>query len=501
MNNEKKEKILFVDDEENILEVVREYFEFKGYAVATALNGREAVKILENEKIDCCFTDINMPEMDGVQLAEHIWRTDNTIPVVIMTGKPTIDYTIKTIKHGVVDFLVKPVNLNDMELCLERVLNQRELFIENILLKKEVEGKKRLEELTKQLQNKVDDLRILNKIISEFAEIGSTKDVFKRLVDMVTEISLADMSKFYVINWPVNRPFETVSCPETSGPEIDQALFERLLMNITADGIPFLVSENRGVEGLSGDILSFMCVPLKIRDKIFGVLTAYVAHGEVRFSEKDLYYLSVMTQNAAQAIENLALYENIYENLFATLYGFVSVLNARDSYTQQHSNRVTDISTIIGRELGCSTEELDMLNVAGRLHDIGKIGIRDEILLKPGKLTKEEFEKIKEHPSIGANIIKNLGFWNREINIIKSHHERFDGTGYPSGLKGKETPLLSRILSIADVYDALASDRPYRNRMDEKSILEYLQGGAGTQFDPEIIEIFLRLYNEGKITE
>jgi len=499
MNIEKKEKILFVDDEENILEVIREYFEFKGYAVVTAQNGCEAVKILENEQVDCCFTDINMPEMDGIQLAEHIWRTDNTVPVVIMTGKPTIDYTIKTIKHGVVDFLVKPVNLNDMELCLERVLNQRELFIENILLKKEVEGKKRLEELTKQLQNKVDDLRILNKIISEFAEIGSTKDVFKRLVDMATEISLADMSIFYVINESVGKPFETAACPKSSGAEIDQTSFERLLMNISADSIPFLVSENRGVEGLSVDMLSFMCVPLVIREKAFGVLTAYVTCGEVRFSEKDLYYLSFMTQNAAQAIENLALYENIYENLFATLYGFVSVLDARDSYTQLHSNRVTDISTTIGTELGCTSEELDILNVAGRLHDIGKIGVRDEILLKPGKLTNEEFEKIKEHPLIGANIIKNLGFWDREINIIKCHHERFDGNGYPDGIKGKDIPMLSRILSVADVYDALASDRPYRTRMDEKSILKYLQEGAGTQFDPEIVEVFLKLYNQGKI--
>lgn len=499
MNIEKKEKILFVDDEENILEVIREYFEFKGYAVVTARNGLEAVIILENEQIDCCFTDINMPEMDGIQLAEHIWRTDNTIPVVIMTGKPTIDYTIKTIKHGVVDFLVKPVNLNDMELCLERVLNQRELFVENILLKKEVEGKKRLEELTKQLQNKVDDLRILNKIISEFAEIGSTKDVFKRLVDMATEISLADMSKFYVINESVKKPFETAACPKSSGSEIDQTSFDRFLMNISADSIPFLVSENRGVEGLSGDMLSFMCVPLMIREKVFGVLTAYVSRSEVRFSEKDLYYLSFMTQNAAQAIENLALYENIYENLFATLYGFVSVLDARDSYTQLHSNRVTDISTTVGRELGCTNEELDILNVAGRLHDIGKIGVRDEILLKPGKLTDEEFEKIKEHPLIGANIIKNLGFWDREINIIKCHHERFDGNGYPDGLKGKEIPLLSRILSIADVYDALASDRPYRKRMEETRILKYMQEGAGTQFDPELVEVFLKLYNQGKI--
>jgi putative nucleotidyltransferase with HDIG domain len=500
MNSEKKEKILFVDDEENILEVVREYFEFKGYAVVTAQNGLEAVKILDNEHIDCCFTDINMPEMDGIQLAEHIWKTDNTVPVVIMTGKPTIDYTIKTIKHGVVDFLVKPVNLSDMELCIDRVLNQRKLFIENILLKKEVEGKKRLEELTKQLQDKVDDLRILNKIISEFTEISSTKDVFIRLVEMATEISPADISKFFVINGSGNKPFEIASWIKSSDSQIDQRSFESLWANINAVSAPFLVPENSGPEGLSEGILSFISVPLIIRERNFGVLTAYVTSGEARFSEKDLYYLSVMTQNAAQAIENLALYENIYENLLATLYGFVSVLNARDSYTQIHSNRVTDISAIIGREIGCSAEELEILNVAGRLHDIGKIGVRDEILLKPGKLTKEEFEKIKEHPMIGVNIIKNLGFWEREIDIIKCHHERFDGTGYPEGLKGNDIPALSRILSVADVYDALASDRPYRKKMDEESILNYIKEGAGTQFDPKVVDIFIKLYNEGKIT-
>jgi len=104
--------------------------------------------------------------------------------------------------------------------------------------------------------------------------------------------------------------------------------------------------------------------------------------------------------------------------------------------------------------LGCSSEELDILNFAGHLHDIGKIGIRDDILLKPGRLTAEEFEKIKEHPVIGANIVEQLGFWDRERQIIKCHHERFDGAGYPEGLKGENIPFLARILSVADVYDA-----------------------------------------------
>jgi hypothetical protein len=124
------------------------------------------------------------------------------------------------------------------------------------------------------------------------------------------------------------------------------------------------------------------------------------------------------------------------------------------------------------------------------VHDIGKIGIRDDILLKPGRLTDEEFSIIKEHPVIGANIVERLGLWDREKNIIKCHHERFDGKGYPDGLAGENIPMLARILSVADVYDAIASDRAYRKRMEETKILEIMYGGSGTQFDAGVIDAF-----------
>ncbi|MDZ7579103.1 MAG: HD domain-containing protein [Deltaproteobacteria bacterium] len=152
------------------------------------------------------------------------------------------------------------------------------------------------------------------------------------------------------------------------------------------------------------------------------------------FTEKDLYYLSFMAQNAANAIENLALYENIYENLFATLFAFVNAIEARDRYTQQHSSRVTGFSIEIGKAMNCTPAELDTLNFAGQLHDIGKIGIRDDILLKPGRLTDEEFAKIKEHPVIGANIVAQLGFWERERQIIRCRQRTLPtGKGYPDG--------------------------------------------------------------------
>jgi len=409
MTNRAQGKILFVDDEENILEIAKEYFEQKGYPVLTAINGVEAVRVLEQERIACCFTDINMPEMDGLKLAEHIRLSDNTIPVIVMTGYPSLNNTIKTLRNGVVDYLIKPVSLNQMELCLRRVLRERRLFVENIILKKEVEAKERLEKLNQELLYKVEGLNILNKILSDLAMVGSNKEVFSRVVDMTLEITQADEARFSVINETSNEPVEVSAAvashlpptPDGDGWQQDSLQsIGRLMMESVADEIPLLISENTGARGVPMDIRSIMVVPLKIREKIFGVLTAIVKTGGRRFSEKELDYLSFLTQNAAHSIENMALYENIYTNLFATLYAFVKAIEVRDPYTKQHSTRVTEISLLLGKSMNCTLEELDILKFAGPLHDIGKIGIRDDILLKPGRLTDDEYRKIKKFQMI-----------------------------------------------------------------------------------------------------
>jgi response regulator RpfG family c-di-GMP phosphodiesterase len=365
MDSEKKETILFVDDEESILSVSSEYFQRKGYQTLTAKGGLEALDILEHETVDCCFTDINMPEMNGLELAEKIRVNDNTMPVIVMTGYPSLENTIQTIKNGVVDFLIKPVNLKVMELSVQRVIQQRKLFVENVLLKKEVESKRRLEKLNQELLYKVEELNILNDIMRKFATISSSTDVFKRAVDMALEIGHADQTHFYVINEAVQEPVKvSSSTTESAGSAVSpnwktayedahtpaavalKPLRSSLIMEVVSDQIPLLISENTGSNGLPAETNSAMIVPLKIRDKVFGVITAIVNQGQKRFAEKDLYYLSFLAQSAAQAIENLALYENIYENLFATLYAFVKAVEARDLYTQQHSSRVTGLSLI-----------------------------------------------------------------------------------------------------------------------------------------------------------
>jgi putative nucleotidyltransferase with HDIG domain len=518
MTGPHKETILFVDDEKSILEIAREYFSDKGYQVITAKNGREATEVIKNYAIDCCLTDINMPEMDGLELAEYIRDVDNTIPVVVMTGYPSLENTIITLKNGVVDFLIKPVNLDQMELCVRRVLRERQLFIENIFLKKEIESKARLEKLNKELLYKVEELNILNNIMSDFTMISSSMEMFKRVVEMGAEITHADELRFFVINDSVKRPFEisshisgnpsAVSChsdspltPPTEEEDFQHApdAVESLIMEIAFDEIPLLISENKMTRGLPDDILSFMVVPLKIREKVFGVLTASILNRSLRFNEKDLYYLSFMAQKAAYVIENLALYENIYENLFSTLYAFVTALEAKDAYTKRHSSRVAEVSVLIGEEVACSKEDLDVLNFAGHLHDIGKIGVRDDILLKPGRLTAEEYETIKEHPVIGANIVGQLGLWNREQQIIRHHHEKYDGTGYPTGLKGNEIPFLARILSVADAFDAMASDRAYRKKMHTEQVVQIIRQCSGTQFDPNLVTAFIRVFEAGKL--
>ncbi len=512
---EAQKTILFVDDEETILEIASEHFQNLGYQVLTAKNGREAVKTFEdaNHIIDCCFTDINMPEMDGLELAEYLRNYDNTIPVVIMTGYPSLDNTLQTLKNGVVDFLVKPVNLEQMTLCLQRVLRERELFIKNILLNKELESKRRLEELNRELVLKVEELRVLNRIMTELMSLNTGSEVLYHIAGMATLITPASRSIFYAVSDSFNTPFELTSAVRNNNENLENQLPEGerqyeifdsalsdLIKEIAIDETPLLMVENT-TPGLSDKICSLMGIPLKIREKVFGVLIAVTTNKSQPFTEKDLYYMSFMIQQAAYLVENLALYENIYENLFSTLSALVKTVEARDAYTKEHSSRVKDSAIIIAKAYGCSKEEVDVLDFAGRLHDIGKIGIRDDILLKPGRLTNTEYEKIKQHPLIGESIIGQLGLWDREKKIVRHHHECFDGNGYPDGLQGAEIPLLARILSVSDAYDAMVSDRAYRKEMPRSEVLEVIRSARGIQFDPRIVDLFLSLQAEGRFEQ
>lgn len=179
------------------------------------------------------------------------------------------------------------------------------------------------------------------------------------------------------------------------------------------------------------------------------------------------------------------------ETYFKIVKALILALEARAYYLRGHSNRVTKYALLVGKELGLPKIQLKLIKTIGLLHDLGKIALSDVLLNKSGSLTVAERHKIQLHPVIGAMILNNLGFLQEDICIVRNHHERYDGTGYPDGLEKEDIPLLARIFSVADAFDAMTSDRPYRKRMPIEKALGELMSNKGTQFDPAIVDTFL----------
>ena len=488
-------RVLVVDDEEIIRNVYKEYLEStNSYSVVTAVDGLEALKIIKTKEIDCCITDLSMPRMDGVELTERIQEYDSSIPIIIITGYPSIDNAVNTLKNGVVDFLTKPIKMDQLPLTIERIMRERSLFIDNILLKEEVEKKEQLLKINQELHRKIKEVETVNLILQQLEQAITSKDLFTILVNLSGKITTCDEAYFCMNSKEMKGPAIITSfLRDKKKTALDSGYIkESLVKKVEDEGIPLLISENNGSD-------SILAIPLKIRSKVFGILISLIREGKGYFNEKDLYFLNFLAEKASFLIENMALYENIYDNLFSTLYAFVETIEARDPYTKQHSTRVTHYAVSIAKAIGCSQEEIDVLNVSGNLHDIGKIGIPDNILLKPGKLTDAEYEIIKRHSSIGSNIIGHFNMWTSEEKIVKHHHERWDGRGYPDGLTGEKIPFLSRILSVADVYDALTSDRSYRTRLPDDVAIEMIRENSGSQFDSKIVDVFLKLHEQGKI--
>jgi len=194
-----------------------------------------------------------------------------------------------------------------------------------------------------------------------------------------------------------------------------------------------------------------------------------------------------------------AMHEQLQQAYLGTVTAFIQALAAKDAYTQGHSHAVATYAKLIAEALGITGSQLQRLIQGCELHDIGKIAVPDRILLKPGPLTKEEFEVVKQHPVWGARILEPLTFMKDVTEIIRQEHERWDGRGYPAGLKGEGICLEARIVSVADAWDAMTSHRPYRAPMSREAAIAELRRGAGTQFDPFVVDAFLRVLERGQL--
>ena len=345
-------KILVVDDEPEIAEILKNFFERKNYTVFTANDGEAALEVIKEQRPHLVFLDIRMPKMDGMTVLRNIRLIDTSMKVIMVTAIED-DKTIAEAKSlGAIDYIRKPFKLEYLEKDVIEKVNAK-LFED---LRSELEEKSKL---IKQLAMEVDHVNTLNK--------------------------------------KVNR------------------------------------------------------------------------------------------------------------NFYQTVLSLATALEARDRYTHGHSERVDLYSKIIAEELKenygweIDDEFMNCLHIESRLHDIGKIAIPDTVLNKPGKLSEEEYNQIKAHPVQSAHILAPLEDIKESIEIIRHHHERVDGKGYPSGYTKEQIPVRSRIIAVADSFDAMTSDRPYREAMSIEEAMAELEKNRGTQFDEEVVNAFIQAHKKGKI--
>lgn len=246
-------------------------------------------------------------------------------------------------------------------------------------------------------------------------------------------------------------------------------------------------------------LCSLLSVPLSLKDRVIGVLNLYTDEPR-NFTPHEINLFTSLASQAAIAIENARLFESLEEIYIEVITALANAIDARDAYTHGHSNRVMEYSVALAEGMGLSPEEVDVIRHASILHDVGKIGIREKILKKPGLLTEEERREMEYHPFIGTRILQSVKLLEPVMPLVYHHHERYDGTGYPDGLKGEEIPLGSRIIAVADAFESMTSDRPYRKALPLEEALAELRRGAGRQFDPRVVEVFLRLVEEGRIS-
>lgn len=340
------------------------------------------------------------------------------------------------------------------------------------------------------------------------AMMDNVHELLEKMLDEVFDVVRADRAYAVLIEDDGTgelRPaaFRASNTGEGSGPlSISRSVVRKVIEEekgiLSADALTderFNTSESIEVQR----VRALMCVPLKGRRRVLGMIYVDSNHARDVFNIDDLRMLAAIGVQAGIALENITLFEEKRELVIGSLRALVALLELRDPYTSGHAERVSAYTLAIGGALGMDTREQHDLELGCLLHDIGKVVIPDAILQKPAELTAEEREIVNAHPAQGASILANIKGTEQIIEAVRHHHEWFNGTGYPDGLSGDRIPLAARILAVADSFDAMHSERPYRDALPVEEVLSRLENAAGEQFDADIVEILCRLVVRGRI--
>lgn len=480
-------KILIVDDEQGIIDSLSIMLRRSGYYFEGVTNPLKAVEKIRDEHFDLMILDYLMVPIHGDEVVRLIRQFNTELYILLLTGHKDLAPPLETIKAlDIQGYCEKSDRFDQLQLLVEsgvksiNMLNTIKQFRDG--LNKILEAVPRIYQLQPlgsiledilaellPLLNSDSAFILVDNIIVEndykksiFRGIGKFKADISDFMPMLGSQLLEDIGKAKITRNVTYTP-EGVIVP---------------LINEFNDciGVIYVESIDNPVRDLSGG-----CKLIQI----------YAAQAASSLTNAFLHSLVNMKNE-----ELSRTYEQLRIRYMDTIEALRQVVDTKDEYTRGHSDRVSFYSVKIGQAMGLNEDDIESLRIAGLFHDIGKMSITDDILLKSESLSMKEYEEIKKHPIKGARILSVLSMFKVVVPIVKCHHERIDGEGYPEGLKGTQIPFLARIISVADAFDAMMSDRHYRSRLDLKSAIKQLIEGSGTQFDPDVVHCFVSMLDD-----
>ena len=510
-------KILVVDDDINVNKTLSAFLKKLGYDILNAFNGAEAVSVLEkNADVDLVITDLKMPVMNGRELLSMMLERFNSVPRIVLTAVGSDEDIIHALKTGAYDFLTKPVtDFNLLNHSVKRAIDRKKIGDEK-------------DKANLQLEKMFEIISLLNQGL-DIEEIFDKIDISLKSVipfNSITLLSLNHEEKSFHVKLSHSDKVQ----PAKSGFSIklEDKVFNNILMAkdviISNDIESFVTKLNLPAESrelISKETSSAVIMPLYIENTIKGFLL-FLSEEPESYNEEHLRFLKLIAGQISLSIQRgdltseLEMHTKHLEHIVkvrthellktqkTTIFALSKLAETRDSETGEHLERMRNYCVLLAQIMKYSGEYDSITSEFMRniydsciLHDIGKVGIPDVVLLKPAALNHEEFEIIKTHTVIGYNALndasRTLGdnsFLDMAKDIALYHHERWDGQGYPEGRHGENIPIVARIVTIGDVYDALTSKRPYKEAISHEQTVEIMRQES-YRFDPRIFKLFL----------
>jgi response regulator RpfG family c-di-GMP phosphodiesterase len=482
--HEDRPRVLIVDDEKFIRDILADFLGMEGYIVRTAEDGTAALTELAQARYDMVISDLKMPKMGGLELLAAIGDAAPSALTVIMTGFGTVETAIDAMKRGAYDYILKPFKVEEVIHVVQRGLEKQRLSAENLRLREALSLYKVSEAITASLS--------LDEVLATVGDAG-----------------LQEIDGDMVSTWLDDGEggfFERqrLVAPQREGDAEGDVRGERgrvgfgefapaaFVEHFAGDGA-LLEHGARGERFFSTrpevPLTSIVAVPLRMKGRVVGWICVASFSKNKRFDEGQRKLLSIVGSRAAAAIENARLYEDLRATFQQTIRGLAKAIDKMDRYTSGHSDRVAVYATYLAIRLRLPADVVEIVRQSALMHDIGKLGCVMN-LNKPGKLTPDEYEIFKLHPGYGKDILDPIKFLHPLIPGVHLHHERWDGRGYPLGLRGNDVPLIARIIAVADTYDAMTSDRAYRRALPHEVAVNEIERCASTQFDPEVSDAF-----------